>query len=318
MGSSDYNFSSRMMRTASFSSKDEKGNYKVTTDELFKQNKHQKSHESMLVNKKNKAHLREARDSSVHPNSTPIIIALDVTGSMRMIPDHLIREGLPKIVGRMTELGVPDPAICIMAVGDSVMDNNDGAFQLGQFESGDVEMDLWLERIWISKGGGGNEGESYGWPYFYALHHVQTDAWDKRKQKGFIFTIGDERCLEVLTKNEIEEYMGEVAVSKKTVKVSTLVEELKEKWNIFHVDLSEGGIQHGVSINQSWKKLIGEENVIACGRTDFEGLANSISETVFKFTKSRTSVSPESNSGNAETNTDVKTEEKTTPVKPIL
>lgn len=287
MGGSDYSYSRRSFKTASLSSKNDDGSYKVKTDDIFQSNKKHTAHESMIPNRNNKAHLREARDSEKHPNSTPIIIALDITGSMESIPDHLIREGLPKIVGRMAQLGVPDPAICIMAVGDSAVDGNNGVFQLGQFESGDVEMDLWLERIWISKKGGGNEGESYNWPYFYALHHVKTDAWEKRKQKGFIFTIGDERCLEQLTSTEIKEYMGEVATTTETVQTPKLVESVQEKWNTFHIDLSRGRDQYGKNINQSWKDMIGAQNVIECGRDDYDGLANKIAETVAAHVKLR-------------------------------
>src|ERR1017187_1377966 len=38
--------------------------------------------------------VRESRDSDVNPESTAIIVGLDVTGSMGMIADTLAREGL--------------------------------------------------------------------------------------------------------------------------------------------------------------------------------------------------------------------------------
>lgn len=38
--------------------------------------------------------IRECRDSEEHPESLPIIIALDVTGSMGMVPHSLITGGL--------------------------------------------------------------------------------------------------------------------------------------------------------------------------------------------------------------------------------
>lgn len=295
MGSSGYNFQSRSIRTQSYASK--------SADEIFEQNRKHTAHDSMLPNKANKAHLRESRDSETHPNSVPIIIALDVTGSMGDIPTHLIKEGLPKMVSRLMELGVADPQILIMAVGDSRCDGNNGVFQLGQFESGDSEMDMWLERIWISKGGGGNGGESYNWPYFYALHHVKTDAWEKRKQKGFIFTIGDDHCHQTLSSREIQEVMGEISTVRETVDTKSVVDALKSQWNIYHLEL--GGC------TSSWSKLLGSENVLTTGRTNYDGMGEVIAQTVASYTIAKgTSVSPK------EDTKEESTDEKTGDAKP--
>lgn len=38
--------------------------------------------------------IRESRDSADSPNSTPLIVGIDVTGSMGMIADALARKGL--------------------------------------------------------------------------------------------------------------------------------------------------------------------------------------------------------------------------------
>lgn len=287
MGGSDYSFSSRSTRTELFSAKNADGSFKMKTDQIFEQNTKRKAHESMLPNKKNKAHLRESRDSEKHPNSVPIIVVLDVTGSMGDIPEHLIREGLPNLVSKIMEKGIKDPQILIMAVGDSRCDGNDGVFQLGQFESGDKEMDMWLERIWISGGGGGNGGESYNWAYLYALNHIETDAWQKRKQKGFIFTIGDDHCHSQLSSREIQEYMGEVTKTTETVDTQSLVEKLKEQWHVYHLDLDHYPMT-------SWEHLLGKENVLRCGRKDYDGMANKIAEVVGSYTHetSKTAVAP--------------------------
>ena len=42
--------------------------------------------------------IRESRDSEEHPNSVPIIIALDVTGSMGSVPHHLVKQGRPTMM----------------------------------------------------------------------------------------------------------------------------------------------------------------------------------------------------------------------------
>lgn len=277
MGYPGYSQSDATFRRASF--------INMHTDDLFEQNRRGHAHESMVPSvKENKANLRESRDSELHPNSVPVIIELDITGSMGDIPNHLIRIGLPKMIGRMQELGIKDPQILIMACGDSQWDGNNGVFQLGQFESGDKEIDMWLQRVWISKKGGGNGGESYGWAYYYALNHVETDAWDKRKQKGFLFSIGDDNCHPTMFKNEMDDVMGYLSKGE-AVEIKHIAEKLKEKWNIYHIDL--GGCM------ESWKRLIGSECVICdIGRTDYEGMGEKIAQTVasgFNFPSSAVS-----------------------------
>lgn len=47
---------------------------------------------------KSKTHIRESRDSEEHPESLPVFIALDETGSMGSIPDKMTRDYLPKLM----------------------------------------------------------------------------------------------------------------------------------------------------------------------------------------------------------------------------
>ena len=39
-----------------------------------------------------KALVRESRDSEEHPETVSIIVALDVTGSMGFVPEHIVKE----------------------------------------------------------------------------------------------------------------------------------------------------------------------------------------------------------------------------------
>lgn len=53
--------------------------------------------------------VRESRDSNEHPETTPIIIALDVTGSMHRTPHEMIKDNFPKLMDALMQLGVKDP-----------------------------------------------------------------------------------------------------------------------------------------------------------------------------------------------------------------
>jgi hypothetical protein len=138
-------------------------------DTVFEQNRKRKIHESMDPKT---IKLREARDSAEHPNVFPVILGLDLTGSMGSIPVYLIREGLPHIMGKLIQKGFNDASLLFVGVGDH--ENDDAPLQVGQFESGDDELDTWLTRTWVEGGGGGNAGESYLLAWYFAAKPTIT------------------------------------------------------------------------------------------------------------------------------------------------
>lgn len=151
---------------------------KKSREEIF----HQRSlHEEMDLTK-SKTHIRESRDSEEHPESLPVFIALDETGSMGSIPDKMIRDYLPKLMDSIIDsIGVKHPQILFMGVGDHECDYC--PCQVGQFESSTVAINQCLSKIYLEGRGGGNSGESYLLPWIIAGNHTSIDSWEKRKQK---------------------------------------------------------------------------------------------------------------------------------------
>ena len=236
-------------------------------DEIFVQQKERKIHDSMDPTK---ALLRESRDSAIHPLSVPIVIALDVTGSMRTIPHQLVKDGLPKLMSSIMQKGIKDPQILFVAVGDCVCDTY--PLQVGQFESGDEELDLWLTRTYLEGGGGGNDGESYNLAYAFAGMRTQHDAWDKRKKKGFLFTIGDEPCLPHLTATELKETMDEP--TQKTYSTDELLTQAKEKYDVYHLHVMEGSA--GAYSLGYWKELLRDHCIEVANSTDIPSIISDI------------------------------------------
>ena len=165
----------------------------MSREEVFKQRKIDPEMDPKKIT------VRESRDSEEHPESFPIIIALDETGSMGHIPELIIKNVLPDIMESILNAGVKDPQICFMGIGDCCF-MEEAPLQVGQFESSDELMEKWLTKVYLESKGGGNRHESYPLAWYFADHHIVTDAWEKRQQKGVLITIGDESCQKILLK----------------------------------------------------------------------------------------------------------------------
>lgn len=242
MGGTRYNLSKRALKAQ------KEGYASKSINEIFKQNRERRVHNSMNPNG---VDFREARDSEVHPNSFPVILALDVTGSMGHIPHDLIKEGLPKLMGGIIQNGAEDVALLFLGIGDHECDSY--PLQVGQFESGDEELDMWLTRTYIESGGGGNAGESYLLSWYFAAFHTKTDAFEKRNQKGILFTIGDEPNLKHLPASAIKEIMGS---GQQTFSEMELFQEVQKKYDVFHISVNHSG--RAIQAEKGWKQLLGD------------------------------------------------------------
>jgi len=219
--------------------------------------------------------IREARDSSEHPNSLAIVLALDLTGSMGSVPHFLVREGLPSIVDRIIKSGIPDPQILFLGVGDHECDQ--APLQVGQFESSDLMLDHWLTDVFLEGGGGGNYGESYSLAWYFAGYHTDIDCFEKRKQKGFLFTIGDEPVLQEIPAKAVKKLMGDGQYEDYTA--HKLLEKASEKYHVFHIHVKETGAGSRKETIDGWKQLMRDNLIIAERHQD---IAQLIADTVIK------------------------------------
>src|SRR5262249_17099042 len=154
-----------------------------------------------LMNPKD-VRVRESRDSADHPASLPIVFALDVTGSMGEIPDRLARHELPHFMKMLQTCGVVDPQILFMAVGGPTCDKP--PLQVGQFESTAELMDQWLTWSFLEGGGGAQSHESYELAMYFLSEHLDTDAWNKRKKRTYLFMTGDELPYPAVSRHQVE------------------------------------------------------------------------------------------------------------------
>lgn len=198
---------------------------------------------------------RESRDSDEHPESVPVAVFFDVTGSMHGIP-VTFQDKLPKLMTLLvTKGGLAHPQVLFGAVGDAYSDHV--PFQAGQFES-DNRCDEQLRNMFLEGGGGGQDKESYDLAYYFGAYKTSTDSFEKRGKKGYLFTIGDERFYPSIKAGVIEKVFGDKI--NEDVKFEAVMEACKEKWEVFHIHVAQGS--YGEKPKDDWKRVLGERVLV--------------------------------------------------------
>ena len=197
--------------------------------------------------------VRECCDSEEHPNTVPVILALDVTGSMG--------GALLKTAASLNEImqnilnEYKDVEFMIMGIGDLAYDR--APIQISQFES-DIRIAEHLDRIYFERGGGGNGFESYTAAWYMGLRHTKPDCW-KRGKKGVIITLGDEPLNPYLPGDRLGKVTGDLIL--RDVDTRRLYHRTIEKFDVFHIaidDPEDCYRMYGKAIRQSFGALLGK------------------------------------------------------------
>lgn len=216
--------------------------------------------------------IRECCDSEEHPNTRPVILALDVTGSMGGASVKVAKE-LNVI---MTELygKVKDVEFLIMGIGDLAYDS--APIQASQFES-DIRIAEQLDKIYFEGGGGGNSYESYTAAWYFGLRHCKLDCWERGK-KGIIITLGDEPLNPYLPKNALSEATGDKLQG--DLETVDLYKQVIEKYEVYHLavdDVETSYRWHERVIKDTFGKYLDENHLKI---VNMDNLASTIVEIV--------------------------------------
>lgn len=218
---------------------------------------------------------RESCDSAEHPASTPIILGLDVTGSMGNVLETVSQKLNTLIMEIYDREPVTDPQIMVMAFGDVECDRH--PLQVTQFES-DIRIAEQLNDVYFERGGGGNEGESYTLPWYFAARHTRTDSYEKRGRKGFLFTIGDEPYLTDLSRAAVRQFVGDDIPA--GLSAQELLTEVSRQYEIYHLMIEEGaGMRCGRGhVIEKWTDLIGQRAILVSDCTKIPEIIVSVLE----------------------------------------
>lgn len=181
-----------------------------------------------LLNPKNV--MRECCDSEDHPNTVPVILALDVTGSMGAASAEVAKK-LNEVMTRLYS-EVRDVEFMVMGIGDLAYDR--APIQISQFES-DIRIAEQLDQVYMEHGGGGNSYESYTAAWYMGLYHTRLDCW-KRGCRGLLITMGDEPLNPVLPHRPLSQATGDALQA--DVETRELYPKALEKYDIWHLHVS--------------------------------------------------------------------------------
>ena len=205
--------------------------------------------------------VRESCDSIDNPKSTALIVALDVTGSMGMVLNSMARDGLRTLATEVyNRKPVSDPHIMFMGIGD-VEAGDRAPLQVTQFEA-DIRIAEQLTKIYLERGGGGNNYESYALAWYFAAMHTRIDCFEKRNKKGLLFTIGDEKPTPYLRSSDIERIFGYRPQFDK-IEAEELLAMVSRQYDVFHIMVEEGSYfrSYGSKVVDEWTRLLGQRAI---------------------------------------------------------
>lgn len=172
---------------------------------------------------------RECFDSDDHPNSTPIVVGLDVTASMGYLAVKVATEALNELIMKLYSTNsIEDPALMCAAYGDY---RDASPLQVTQFES-DIRIAEQLLELYFENGGQGEVVPTCLWHFL--ANRTNIDAIKKRKQKGFVFTIGDYATIRYNPSLSvtIHEVTGDES---RATSPEDVLKEVEKKFHAFHI-----------------------------------------------------------------------------------
>ena len=201
--------------------------------------------------------IRECCDNEEHPQTIPVILALDVTGSMG---GALLKTAASLNAIMQTVLdNYKDVEFMVMGIGDLAYDA--APIQISQFES-DIR--------------------SYTAAWYMGLNHTALDCW-KRGKKGIIITLGDEPLTPYLPGKRLAELTGDPLQG--DVHTPDLYKAVTDKFEVYHIAIDDPGDcyrMYAKTIHKSFGTLLKDhlrvatldrlpETIISCLETHAAG-----------------------------------------------
>lgn len=181
-------------------------------------------------------------------SKNPLIIAVDVTGSMATWPFEIF-DRLPLLYNTLSQYRA-DLQICFAAIGDSNVDR--WPLQVTTFASG-FDLEQLLGSL-FGEGGGGDAPESYGLFAHWVNTHVKVTQLD---EAPFLIVFGDVSMHGSVRKETVENLLGDKV--RKNVDSLEAWRKLTRTWNTWFLRRPTG--KPGDEVDLQWAEAIGEKKI---------------------------------------------------------
>jgi hypothetical protein len=181
-------------------------------------------------------------------SKNPLIIAVDVTGSMSSWPGESF-DRLPLLYNTLSQYR-EDLEICFVAIGDEKVDR--WPLQVTDFASG-YDLEQLLGSLY-GEGGGGDAPESYGLFAHWVNTHVTIPDLD---EAPFLIVFGDIDMHPEISADAVSHYLGDSPQSD----LDSIDEwqKLTKKWNTWF--LRRPTRHKGDRVDKQWSEAIGGQKV---------------------------------------------------------
>eukprot|EP01123_Difflugia_compressa_P006201 TRINITY_DN1837_c0_g1_i1.p1 TRINITY_DN1837_c0_g1~~TRINITY_DN1837_c0_g1_i1.p1 ORF type:complete len:303 (-),score=57.49 TRINITY_DN1837_c0_g1_i1:52-960(-) len=207
------------------------------------------------------------RPISCTPEQIPLVVAIDVTGSMSNWP-KILWDKMPMFYGQvMMKNYIQNPAISFCAIGDAYGDK--APLQVCPFAQGNA-LDEWISKIYLEGGGSGRQQahETYELAAFYYSHLFTWEGEPEPEpgtnepytgRKGFFFIAADEFFYEELNQNQVcKLILGEQPPPTHSKDV---LRKLTTKFHVFLIK-KHYDTKNEPNICKQWGEVIGSNHIL--------------------------------------------------------
>ena len=181
-------------------------------------------------------------------STNPLVIAVDVTGSMASWPFEIF-DRLPLLYNTLSQYR-EDLEVCFAAIGDAAVDR--WPLQVTTFASG-FDLEQLLASLY-GEGRGGDAPESYGLFAHWVNTHVEIPDL---QEPPFLIVFGDITMHPKVPKSQIAHYLGDQV--RRDVDAIEAWQQVGQTWNTWFLRRPTGKPQDRV--DKQWGRAIGEQKI---------------------------------------------------------